>query len=80
MKVPGRVGDDAMYPGAGLEAVKAGMIDELEDLDPTGLKDILRRTVVAGNPLVEGLKAAGTAGNPGFAVAFKQRAVLGRLL
>ena len=54
MEVPGRVGDDAMHPGASLGAFKAGMIDRLEDLDPTGLKDILRQTVVAGNPLGEG--------------------------
>ena len=39
--VLGCVGDDPIHPGAGLGTVKADMIDGLEDLDPTGLKDIV---------------------------------------
>ena len=72
MKVLGRVGDDPVHPGTSLGSVKAGMIDGLEDLDPTGLKDILNETIVAGDPLGEEKKAAGATGNPGFAIAFKQ--------
>ena len=45
MEIPGHVGDDEMCPGAGLGTLKAGMIDGLEDLDPTGLKDILGQVV-----------------------------------
>ena len=66
-----------MHPGTSLGPVKAGMIDGLEDLDPTGLKDILGQTVVAGDPLGEREEAAGAAGNPGVGIAFKQGAAFG---
>lgn len=72
-----RVGDDRSDPRASLGAVKVGVIDGLEDLDPTGLKDILGQVVVACDPLGEGEKAAGATGNPGFAIALEQRTVLG---
>ena len=75
MEILGRVGDDPMHPGTGLGALKAGMIDALQNLDPTDLEDILGQTVVAGYPLGEGEEAAGAANNPGFAVAFKQGTV-----
>ena len=73
----GRVGDDPTHPRTSLGAVKASMIDGLEDLDPTGLKDILCQTVVAGDPLGEGEKTPGAADNPSFAVAFEERTVFG---
>jgi hypothetical protein len=50
----GRVGDDSVHPRTSLGAVKASMVDGLEDLDPTGLKDILGQTVVSSDPLGEG--------------------------
>jgi len=56
------------------------VIDGLEDLDPTGLQDILSETVVAGDPLGEGEEALRTADDPGFVVTFKRRAVFGRSL
>ena len=43
----------------------------------TCLKNILCQTVVAGDPLGEGQKAAGATGNPGFAVGFEQMTVFG---
>jgi len=77
VEVPCCVGDDAMHPGAILGSVEAGMIDGLEDLDPTGLKDILGQSVVTGNPLGEGKEPSRAADYPGFAVAFKQGTVFG---
>ena len=76
----GRIGDDPLHPGPGFGSLKAGMNDGLEDLDPTGQKDILGQAVVARDPLGEREKAAGAASDPGFAVAFQQKAVFGGLL
>jgi hypothetical protein len=73
----GRIGDDRMDPRASFGAVEAGIVDGLEDLDPTGLKNILCEAVVAGDPLGEGQEAAGATGNPGFGVGFEQRTVFG---
>ena len=60
-----------------LGSVKAGMIEGLENLDPTGLQDIMHQIVVIGDPTSEGKEAAGAKDNPGFAVAFEQWTVLG---
>ena len=75
-----RVADDLMNPRTGLRSAKGGMIEGLENLDPTGLKDIVGEIVVAGDPPGEGKEAAGAAGNPGFAIAFKQGAIFSGLL
>ena len=77
VEIPGRVDDDPMYPRTSLRAVKANMIDGLEDLDPADLKHFFGQAIVAGDPLGEGKEAPGTAGHPSFAVAFKQGTVFG---
>ena len=53
------------------------MINGLENLDSTGLRDIMHQIVVAGDPPGEGKEAAGAADNPGFAIAFKQGTIFG---
>ena len=66
----GGVGDDRAYPGASLWAVEAGMVDGLQDLDPTDLEGVFSKAVIPGNSLGEGKEALGTAGNPSFLVPF----------
>ena len=51
MELLRRGGDDPMNPRTGLRSAKRGMIEGLENLDPTGLKDIVGEIVVAGDPL-----------------------------
>lgn len=80
VQILGRVGYDPMHPWTGLGSVKGSMIEGLEDLNPTGLKDILGQAVVAGDPPGEREKAAAAASNLGFGVAFKKRTVFGGLL
>ena len=64
--IPGGVGDDLTHPGTSLGAVEAGMVDGLENLDPTDLESIFGKAVVSGNPLGEGKEAFRTAGDPFF--------------
>ena len=73
--IPGGVGDNGMHPGAGFGTATAGP-GGLQDLDPTGLKDILGQTVVPGNPLGEREKAPGAASDPFFGIAFEERTTL----
>ena len=76
-KILGRVGDDGVHPRTGLGAVKASMIDGLENFDPTGLKDVFSQSVVAGDAPSQGEESPGAADNPTFQIAFEQRTVFG---
>ena len=72
----GRIGDDTMYPRASLGAVEAGVIDGLEDLDPTHPRPGGRRR----RPAWQGAKSTGSSRCPCFGIAFEEGAVLDGVL
>ena len=76
----GGVGDDRAHPGASLWATEVGMVDVLQDLDPTDLEGVFSEAIVPGNPLGEGKEASRTAGNPFFFVPFQKGAFPGDTL